>query len=109
MGNWNRTQIIGNITSDPEVGTTNKGTALCEFTVAVNKPYTDDREETNFIPCIAWVKVAETIGKYLKRGHQIFIEGELRVETWEDKQTGHKRSKMRVNVIEFQFLERKAK
>jgi len=108
MANLNRVFLIGNLTRDPEVRYTPKGTAVTELGLAVNRTYTTDqgekKEETTFIDVEFWGRQAEVVAEYLKKGRPVFIEGRLKLDTWDDKQSGQKRSKMRVVGEGFQFL-----
>jgi single-strand DNA-binding protein len=109
--NLNRVQIAGNLTRDPELRYTPKGTAVCRIGVAVNRKWKGEdgelKEEVTFVDCDAWNKTAEAIGQYLKKGRGIYVEGRLKLDQWEDKQTQEKRSKMKVVVESFQFTDRK--
>lgn len=100
MANLNRVLLIGNLTRDPEVKYTPKGTAIAEIGLAINRNYTTEsgekREETTFVDIELFGRLAEIAGEYLKKGRPVFIEGRLKLDTWDDKQTGQKRSKMRV-------------
>jgi len=106
----NRTLLAGNLTRDPEIRYTPKGTAVLSASLAVNRVWKDDsgekREEVSFIEFVAFGRTAETIAQYFKKGGNIFIEGRLKQESWEDKQTGQKRSKVVVIADSFQFLNR---
>jgi single-strand DNA-binding protein len=100
MANLNKVMLIGNLTRDPEVRYLPKGGAVAEVALAVNRSYTLDggekREETTFVDIVMYSKLAEIAEKYLKKGRSVYIEGRLKLDTWDDKQTGQKRSKMRV-------------
>lgn len=108
MASLNKVLLIGNLTRDPEVRFTPKGQAVCELGLAVNRRYRlesgEVREEVCFVDVTFWGRQAETIGKWMKKGRPIFVEGRLQMDTWDDKATGQKRSKMRVIGVEFQFL-----
>lgn len=110
MASLNRVMLIGNLTRDPEVKYTPKGTAIAAVGLAVNRNYTTEggekREEVTFVDLEAYGRVAEIIGEYTKKGSPIFIEGRLKLDTWDDKQTGEKRSKMKVVVENMQLLGR---
>jgi len=99
MASFNKVILIGNLTRDPELKYTPGNQAVCEIGLAVNRKYrtkdNEDREETTFVDCEAWGKQAEVIKQYMTKGRPIFIEGRLKLDTWEDKKGG-KRSKMRV-------------
>jgi single-strand DNA-binding protein len=100
MANLNKVMLIGNLTRDPEVKYTPKGTAVAELGLAVNRIYSaengEKREETTFVDVTLWGRTAEIAGEYLKKGRPVFIEGRLQLDTWDDKQTGQKRSKLKV-------------
>ena len=100
MASLNKVMLIGNCTRDPEIRYTPKGTALVELGLAVNRSYTADngerREETTFVDVTLWGRQAEVANEYLRKGRPVFIEGRLQLDSWEDKQTGQKRSKLRV-------------
>src|SRR3954469_14673093 len=108
MPNLNKVMLIGNLTRDPEVKYTPKGTAIAELGLAINRNYTTDsgekREETTFVDVEMWGRLAEIAGEYLKKGRPVFIEGRLKLDTWDDKQTGQKRSKLRVIGETMQLL-----
>jgi single-strand DNA-binding protein len=100
MANLNKVMLMGNLTRDPEVRYTPKGTAVAELGLAINRVYTADnnekREETTFVDVTLWGRTAEIAGEFLKKGRPVFIEGRLQLDTWDDKQTGQKRSKLKV-------------
>jgi single-strand DNA-binding protein len=108
-GNFNRVFLMGNLTRDPEVRYTGNNTAIAKIGLAVNRRYrTADgqvKEETTFVDCDAFGKTAETIGKYLTKGRPVFIEGHLRLDQWQDKQSGENRSKLKVVIDGFQFVD----
>ncbi len=111
MANVNKVILIGNVTRDPEIKYTPKGSAVTDLGLAVNRFYTTDsgekREETTFVDVTLWGKTAELAGEFLKKGRPVYIEGRLQMDTWEDKQSGQKRSKLRVVGDTMQFLDRK--
>ncbi len=108
MPNLNKVMLMGNLTRDPEIKYTPKGTAIANFGIAVNRTYTPEggekREEVTFIDLEAFGRTAEVIGEYFKKGRPIFIEGRLKLDQWDDKTTGKKMSKLRVVVDSFEFL-----
>ncbi|MBI2497861.1 MAG: single-stranded DNA-binding protein [Opitutae bacterium] len=108
MANLNKVMLIGNLTRDPELRVTPKGTAICQFSLAVNRKFRDesgaDREEVTYVDIEAWSKQGETIAKYCTKGRPLFVEGRLRLDQWEDKTTKEKRSRMKVVLENFQFL-----
>lgn len=99
---------MGNITRDPEVRYTPKGTAVTDIGLAINRNYsTDDgdrREETTFVDITFWGRQAEVIGEYMKKGRPLYVEGRLQLDQWEDKNTGQQRSRLKVIGDNFQFL-----
>jgi len=108
MANLNKVMLIGNLTRDPELRVTPKGTAICTFSIAVNRKFKDDsggeREEVTYVDIEAWGKSGENISKYVTKGRPLFVEGRLRLDQWEDKNTKEKRSRMKVVLENFQFL-----
>jgi single-strand DNA-binding protein len=108
MASYNKVLLLGNLTRDPEMRVTPKGTAVCQFGLAVNRQFKDDsgqmREEVTFVDLEAWGKQAETIAKYMTKGRPLFVEGRLKFDQWDDKATGQKRSKLKVVVENFQFI-----
>src|SRR3979490_672035 len=100
MASFNKVILLGNLTRDPEVLYTPKGTAVTELGMAVNRVYTaengEKREETTFVDVTLWGRTAEIAGEYLKKGRPVFIEGRLQLDTWDDKTSGQKRSKLKV-------------
>jgi single-strand DNA-binding protein len=100
MANFNKVMLMGNLTRDPEVRYTPKGTAVCEIGLAINRYFSgesgDKREETTFVDVTLWGRTAEIAGEYLKKGRPVFIEGRLQLDTWDDKASGQKRSKLKV-------------
>ncbi|MFP6885638.1 MAG: single-stranded DNA-binding protein, partial [Roseibacillus sp.] len=98
MANLNKVMLIGNLTRDPELKYTAKGVALAELGMAVNRSWKneqgDRQEETTFIDITFWNRQAETAQQYLEKGRPVYIEGRLKMDTWDDKDTGQKRSKL---------------
>ena len=110
MASYNRVILMGNLTRDPELKTLPSQTVVCDFALAVNRRWKDtdgaDREDVLFIYCAAFGKTGQTIGESLTKGRPIHIEGRLRFEQWE-QEDGQKRSKIRVVVEQFRFVDRK--
>lgn len=108
MASINKTTLIGNITREIEIRYTPKGTAIIELGLALNRKYTTDsgekREECTFLDITFFAKSAETIEKYCKKGDLIYIEARLTLDTWDDKETGKKRSKLKLIGEQFQFI-----
>lgn len=109
MANFNKVILAGNLTRDPELRYTPKGTAIARLGLAINRKWKSEtgemKEDVTFVDVDAFGKTAEVIGQYLKKGRPILIEGRLRYETWEDKQSGQKKSKLGVVMETFQFLD----
>ena len=109
MANFNKVILAGNLTRDPELRYTPKGTAIARIGLAINRSWTSEtgekKEEVTFVDVDAFGKTAEIIGQYFKKGRPILMEGRLRYETWDDKQTNQKRSKLGVVMESFQFMD----
>ena len=108
MASFNKVILLGNLTRDPEIRYTPKGSAVCDLGIAVNRQYTlesgEKREEVTYVDVVLWARLAEIAGEYLKKGRPIFIEGRLQMDSWEDKQSGQKRTKLRVIGETMQLL-----
>src|SRR5438874_2526989 len=108
MANFNKVILAGNLTRDPQLRYLPSQTAVVDFGLAVNHKWRtaqgEDREEVLFIDCTCFGKQAETINKYCQKGKSLLVEGRLKYETWDDKESGAKRSKHKVVVDGFQFL-----
>ena len=109
MASFNKVILLGNLTRDPQVRYTPSGTAVAEIGLAVNRYWFDKqsnsrREETTFVDVTLWGRDAEVAGEYLAKGRPVLIEGRLQLDTWDDKQTGQKRSKLRVVAERMQML-----
>jgi single-strand DNA-binding protein len=109
MASFNKVILLGNLTRDPELRYTPKGLAIARLGLALNRVWRaetgEQKEEATFVDVDAYGREAETLGKYLKKGRPVLIEGRLRQDTWEDKQTGQKRSKLLVVLERFQFVD----
>ncbi len=107
-GNFNKVFLMGNLTRDVEVRQAGS-TQVANIGLAVNRRFrTQDgqnREETTFVDCEAWGRTAEVMAQYLAKGRPVFIEGRLRLDTWQDKESGGNRSKLKVIVENFQFVD----
>ena len=103
----NKVFLMGNLTRDPELRYVPSGTAVANFTVAVNRPYKDGtgekKEEVSFIKVVVWGKMAEVCGEYLSKGRPVLVEGRLKSRAWE-AQDGQKRSALDVVATSVQFL-----
>jgi single-strand DNA-binding protein len=101
MSSFNKVILLGNLTRDPQVRYTPGGTAVAELGLAINRTWFDQktnsrRDETTFVDVTLWGRQAEVAGEYLAKGRQVLIEGRLQLDTWEDKESGQKRSKLKV-------------
>ncbi|MBW0000080.1 MAG: single-stranded DNA-binding protein [Verrucomicrobia bacterium] len=106
---FNRVLLMGNLTRDPEVRYTPKGTAVTDISIAINRVIGggeegERREEVTFVDVTLWGRQAEVAQQYLTKGRGVFIEGRLQLDTWDDKQTGQKRSKLKVVGENMQML-----
>lgn len=110
MPNLNKVFLMGNLTRDVELKSTASNQSVAQIGLAVNRrwrtPEGEDREEVTFVDCEAWGRTAETLAKYLSKGRPVFIEGRLKLDQWEDKEGG-KRSKLKIVVEGFQFIDSK--
>jgi single-strand DNA-binding protein len=108
MPSLNKVLLMGNLTRDPELRVTPKGTPICQFSLAINRQFKmesgESREEVIYVDIEAWGKQGETIAKYCTKGRPLYVEGRLRLDQWEDKNTKEKRSRMKVVLEQFQFL-----
>lgn len=107
--NVNRITMAGNLVKDPDFKQTPKGTAVCSFTVALNRRYKskdgESKEEVSFIGCVAYGSTADFIAKNTKKGGRIIIEGRLKQDRWDDKETGKKESRTKVLVENAQIID----
>ncbi len=108
MASFNKVILVGNLTRDPELRYTPKGTAIAKIGLAVNRVWTNEagekKEEVTFVDVDVFGRTAENVGQYMRKGSPILIEGRLRLDQWDDKQTGQKRSKLGVVAETVQFL-----
>lgn len=109
MSNFNKVILAGNLTRDPELRYTPNGSAVGKIGLAINRTWRDQsgakRTDTTFVDVDCFGKQAETISRYLRKGRPILIEGRLKLDSWEDKQSGQKRSRLGVVLEAFQFLD----
>lgn len=109
MSNFNKAILLGTLGRDPELTYTQNGMALCKFSIAINEKWTvkttgEKKEEVHWFDIVAWGKTGELAGEYLKKGRQVLVEGKLRQEKWEDKESGKQRSKISVTAEKLQFI-----
>jgi single-strand DNA-binding protein len=111
MASFNKVILAGNLTRDPELRYTPKGTAVARIGLAVSRTWTGEdgqkKEEVSFIDIEAWGRQGEVIAQYLKKGRPLLVEGRLKLDTWEDKNTKQKVSKLKVVLESFSFLDSK--
>jgi len=111
-GSFNKVILMGNLTRDVELKYTQNNTPIAKIGLAVNNRFKtatgEIKEETVFVDCEAWGKTAETIAKFFTKGRPIFIEGRLKLDTWQDKNDGTNRSKLKVVVEGFTFADSKS-
>jgi single-strand DNA-binding protein len=109
MASFNKVIIAGNLTRDPELRYTPKGTAVARITLAVNRTYQaeggEKKEEVSFVDVDVWGRQAEVIGQYMKKGRPLLVEGRLKQDSWEDKNTKQKQSKLKVVLESFSFID----
>ena len=108
MASFNKVILVGNLTRDPELRYTPKGTAIAKIGLAVNRTWRTEagetKEEVTFVDVDIFGRTAENVGQYMRKGRPILIEGRLRLDQWDDKQTGQKRSRLGVVAETVQFL-----
>jgi len=108
MASFNKVILVGNLTRDPELRYTSKGTAIAKIGLAVNRVWTSEtgekKEEVTFVDVDIFGRTAENVGQYMRKGSPLLVEGRLRLDQWDDKQTGQKRSKLGVVGEVVQFL-----
>ena len=108
MRGFSKAIIAGNLTRDPEMRTTPSGASVCSFSVAVNRRFRtasgENQESTSFIDCTAWGRTGETISQYMHKGSPILVSGRLDQRSWDDQNTGQKRSRVEIVVEDFNFI-----
>ena len=109
MANFNKVILAGNLTRDPELRYTPKGMAIAKIGLAINRKWTNEagetKEDVTFVDVDAFGKQAEVIGQYMRKGRPLLVEGRLKLDQWDDKQTGQKKSRLGVTLESFQFLD----
>ena len=109
MANFNKVILAGNLTRDPELRYTPKGTAVARIGMAINRTWKNEtgetKEEVTFVDIEAWGRQGEVIAQYVKKGRPLLVEGRLRLDQWEDKNTHQKQSKLKVILESFSFLD----
>jgi single-strand DNA-binding protein len=109
MANFNKVILAGNLTRDPEMRYTPKGTAVAKIGMAINRTWKSEsgesKEEVTFVDVEAWGRQAEVIAQYMKKGRPFLVEGRLKLDQWEDKNTHQKQSKLKVVLESFSFID----
>ena len=109
MKGFNKVTLMGNLTRDPETRTTPGGQSVTSFSLAVNRSWRgsdgQQQEAVSYIDCTAWGKAGEIIAQYMSKGRALLVSGRLDQRTWDDKETGQKRSKVEVIVEDFNFVD----
>ena len=108
MSSLNKVMIIGNLTRDPELKTTPNGAQVCDLGLAINRTWTGENgqknEEVTFVDVSVWGKTAQNAATYLSKGRNVFVEGRLQFDSWQDKESGQQRSRLRIVGERLQFL-----
>lgn len=106
--NYNKVQIAGNLTRDPELRYTPKGTAIAKVGMAINRNWTTEsgerKEEVTFVDVDIFGRNAENVGQYMRKGSAMFVEGRLKLDSWDDKQTGQKKTRLGIVAESVQFI-----
>ena len=110
MPNLNKVMLMGNLTRDPELRYTPNNTAVANLGMAINRTWfnkqtNEKQEETTFVDLEAWGRTAEVLNQYLKKGRPLYVEGRLKLDQWQDKESGANRSKLKIVVETFEFLD----
>ena len=107
----NKVILVGRLGKDPEIKSTPGGQTVAKFTMATDEKFTDKsgekQERTEWHNIVAWARLAEICGQYLRKGMLVYIEGSIRTDSWEDKESGQKRYRTEINAREMKMLERK--
>jgi single-strand DNA-binding protein len=111
MASVNRVILIGRLGKDPEVRATPSGSNVAKFTIATDERYTDRngerQERTEWHNIVAWGKLAEICGQYLKKGKLVYIDGSIRTDSWDDKESGQKKYRTEIIANNMQMLDRR--
>lgn len=108
MRGFSKAIIAGNVTRDPEMRTTTSGSQVCSFAIAVNRSFKDSsgnqQDQVSYLDCVAWGKSAEIICQYVHKGSSLLVSGRLEQRSWEDKNSGQRRSRVEIIVEDFSFI-----
>jgi single-strand DNA-binding protein len=111
MASVNKVILVGRLGKDPEIRSTPQGTSVARFTIATDEKFTDrngeKQERTEWHNIVAWSRLAEICGQYLKKGKLVYIEGSIRTDSWDDKETGVKKYRTEVIANTMQMLDRR--
>lgn len=99
----NQVILMGRLTRDPEMRTTTTGKSIASFSLAVDRG--GEGDQTDFFDITAWEKLGELVNQYLSKGRRCLVQGRLRQDSWDDKETGKKRSKIEVVATDVTFLD----
>jgi single-strand DNA-binding protein len=109
MASFNKVILAGNLTRDPELRYTPKGTAVAQITLAISRTWKSEsgesKEEVSFVDIEIWGRQAEVIAQYMRKGRPLLVEGRLKQDKWEDKTTHQKQSKLKVVLESFSFID----
>ena len=107
----NKVILIGRLGKDPEIRSTPQGTTVAKFTIATDERFTDrsgeKQERTEWHNIVAWSKLAEICGQYLKKGKLVYIEGSIRTDSWDDKESGQKKYRTEIIARDMKMLDRR--
>ena len=110
-GTVNKVILVGRLGKDPEIRSTPNGTTVCKFSLATDERWTDKsgekQERTEWHNIVAWGKLAEICGQYLRKGKLIYIDGSIRTDSWDDKETGQKKYRTEIIAANMQMLDKK--
>lgn len=108
MRGFSKAIVAGNVTRDPEMRTTGSGSQVCSFAIAVNRSYKDSsgaqQDQVSYLDCVAWGKSAELISQYVRKGSALLVSGRLEQRSWDDKNSGQKRSRTEIVIEDFSFI-----
>ena len=111
MASVNKVILVGRLGKDPEIRSTPNGTTVAKFTIATDERFTDrsgeKQERTEWHNIVAWGKLAEICGQYLRKGKLVYIDGSIRTDSWDDKETGQKRYRTEIIANQMQMLDRR--
>lgn len=104
MPSFNRVILIGHLGRDPEMRYTQNNTAVCGFSMAMNRKIKDREDEVTWVEVTAWSRIAEVIHQYVKKGDPLMVEGRLTLDEWDDKTSGEKRRMLKVTAENVQLM-----